>query len=262
MIQYPIKLFSVQHLMFLAVVVPAAVFIACLMARKLGFNKNVFWVCAGISLLCEFQRILFFIEGSAAEGFRLPGHQVPLNACPFLVVLIVILALSKKPEEHRKLLAYMYPMMVFGGFLGVLLAGEALSYHGLSDLATYRYFFYHMMVISLGLYLYLSKPFEYNLKDYGMSLFLNFCSIIMGIWVNGFFGWEPRANHMFVVRPPAKNLPILNLDNGWGRYIFNFLCVGVVLITLAYLPVIIRAIREKLVKTSANSPTQRRLASP
>jgi len=244
--EYPIKLFSAQHLMFLAVTVPIAVIVASFLAKKLGFNKKVIWVCAIIGLLCELQRILFFIEGTAADGFRLPGHQLPFNACPFQVVLIVILALSKKPEEHRKLLSYMYPMMVCGGFLGMLLAGEALSYHGLSDLATYRFFFYHMMVISLGLYLYLSKPFQYGIKDYGMSMFLTFCSMLMGIWVNAFFGWEPRANHMFLVRPPADGLPILNLNRGWPAYIFSLSCLGFILITFSYLPVIIRAIREKV----------------
>jgi len=244
-VRYPIALFSVQHLMFLAVLVPAAAIVASIMARKLGFNKKVIWVCAIIGLLCELQRIFFFIEGTVAEGFRLPGNQLPFNACPFQVVLIVILALSEKPEEHRKLISYMYPMMVCGGFLGMLLAGEALSHHGLSDFATYRFFFYHMMVISLGLYLYLSKPFKYDLRDYGMSLFLSFCSMIMGIWVNAFFGWEPKANHMFIVRPPAPGLPILNMNHGWGMYAFSMSCLGIILITFSYLPVIIRAIKEK-----------------
>jgi len=244
-VRHPIALFSVQHLMFLAVLIPIAVVIANLVAKKFGFNKKVIWVCAIISILCELQRIFFFIEGSAADGFRLPGSQLPLNSCPFQVVLIVILALSKKPEEHRKLLSFMYPMMFMGGFIGMLLAGEALSHHGLSDLATYRYFFYHMTVICLGLYLYLSKPFEYNLRDYSVSLFLAFCSMVIGVYMNAFFGWEPRANHMFIVRPPAPNLPILNLDRGWGAYFFAICGIGIFLITLSYLPVIIRAIKEK-----------------
>jgi len=246
--RYPegaIELFSVQHLMFLAVLVPVAVITAIILAKKLGFNKKVIWVCAIIGLLCELQRIFFFIEGSAATGFRLPGHQLPFNACPFQVVLIVILALSEKPETLKKLLSYMYPMMVCGGFLGTLLAGEALGVHGLYDFATYRFFFYHMMVICLGLYLYLSKPFKYSIREYVTSIFLTFCSMIMGIWVNAFFGWEPRANHMFIVRPPAKNLPILNLERGWGGYVLSLSCLGLILITLCYLPVIIRTIKEK-----------------
>ena len=245
-VRYPIALFSIQHLMFLAVTVPIAAIIASFLAKKLGFNKKVIWVCAIIGLLCELLRIVFFIEGSTADGFRLPGHQLPLNACPFQVVLIVILALSQKPEEHRKLLSYMYPMMVCGGFLGMLLAGEALSYHGLSDFATYRFFFYHMMVISLGLYLYLSKPFQYSIREYGTSMFLTFCSMFLGIWANAFFGWEPRANHMFIVRPPAEGLPILNLNHGWLVYLINLSWIGFVLITLCYLSVIIKAIKEKL----------------
>jgi len=244
-VRYPIALFSFQHLMFLAVLVPVAVAAAVFLARKLGFNKKVIWVCAIVGLLCELQRIFFFIEGTPADGFRLPGSQLPFNACPFQVVLIVILALSQKPQEHRKLLSYMYPMMVCGGFLGTLLAGEALSVHGLSDFATYRFFFYHMMVISLGLYLYLSKPFTYTVREYAMSLFLTFCSMIMGIWANAFFGWENRANHMFIVRPPADGLPILNLNRGWGVYVFNLSWIGFVLITLCYLPVIVRAVKEK-----------------
>jgi len=244
-VRYPIALFSVQHLMILAVLVLVAVITAPLMARKLGFNKRVIWVCAIIGSLCELQRIAFFIEGTAADGFRLPGNQLPLNTCPFQVILIIILALSKKPEEHRKLLAFLYPMMMCGGFMGALLAGEALSVHGLLDLATYRFFFYHMMIVTLGLYLYLSKPFKYGLEDYVTSLVVSFCSVILGVYANAFFGWEPRANHMFIVRPPAPGLPILNLNHGWGVYLFSMACLGFIIITLCYLPVIIRTIRER-----------------
>ena len=248
MIQYPISVFSPTHFLFLLTACTAAGICAYFLAKKYSFNKKVIWVCAIIGLACEAERLLFFVKELPGGGYRLPANLIPLNTCPFMLVLIFILALSEFPQKRRKLLSFMYPMMVAGAFMGMLLAGEALSSHGLLELATYRYFFYHGMVICLGLYLYLSKPFQYNIKDYGMALFLSFSYLIAGIWVNGFFGWDPEVNHMFVVRPPVEGLPILNFNYGWTGYILAIMTLGMFLVTVCYLPVIINAVKRKAQK--------------
>ena len=243
MIVNPIKLFSIPHLLFLLVLLPLAVFAAFACAKKFGFNKRVIWTCAVIAMLCEIQRLIFFIKDTG-NGFRLAASHIPLNHCPFMVILIFFLALSDAPQKFRKLLVFMYPMMTGGGFIGMLLPSAAINYHGLSDFATYRYFFYHAMVISMGLYLFLSKPFEYKLKDYFMGLLLCFSSLFIGVWINGFFGWDPEVNFMFVVRPPVEGLPILNFRHGWPGYMLDMIMIGAILCTLCYLPVIIKAISQ------------------
>ena len=238
-IEYPIRIFSAVHFTFLIAALLLALFFAILLSRKFGFTKKIIWVCAFIGLVCEMERMLFFVR-ETPSGYRLPANLIPFNLCPFQVVLIAILALSEAPEKHRKLISFMYPAMVGGGLMGMALCGEAFAAHGLSDLATYRYFLYHGMVVFMGFYLYLSKPFHFGLINYGYSLFLISCAGIMGIWINGFFGWDPEANHMFLVRPPVNGLPILNLDRGWPFYLLDIMMLSALLITLCYLPVIIR----------------------
>ena len=90
-IQYPVTLFSVPHLLFMAVLLPAALLSAFYLSKKCGFTKKIIWICAIIGLLCELERMLFFIEETAG-GFRLPGDFLPFNLCPFQVILIFILA--------------------------------------------------------------------------------------------------------------------------------------------------------------------------
>jgi len=58
--------------------------------------------------------------------------------------------------------------------------------------------------------------------------------------VNGFFGWDPRVNFLFVVRPPREGLPLLNLERGWAVYIAQIAWIAVAVFTLCYSRVIAR----------------------
>ena len=126
-IQYPIGIFSVSHVIFLIVLLPAAMVCAFFLAKKCGFSKTVIWVYSILGLMCEIERILFFLEEAPGGGMRPHPNHLPLNACPFQVILILILALSEKPQKHRVLLSFMYPMMVGGGFIGMLIPSAAVA---------------------------------------------------------------------------------------------------------------------------------------
>jgi len=231
------------HMLFLWIPIICAIILAVFVSRKYGYNKKVIWTCLVIGLLCEMEKIAFFVVETEG-GFRLPPNHLPFNLCPMQIILLFFLAFSESIEKSRKLIAFMFPTMIAGAFMGMLIP-EAIHFHGLAEFATYRYFFYHGMVVFCGFYLYFSKPFEYNIKDYGMTIFLLFCMLIAGIWVNAFFGWDTDVNHMFLVRPSLPNLPVLNLDNGYVVYIRNVILLGFVLISSCYLPVIIRTFRKK-----------------
>ena len=242
---YPVTIMSVPHILFLSVLLPVAVFCASKLAKKYGFTKKIFWVCAFIAMVCETEKILFFVR-EAAGGFRLPAEHLPFNMCTFQILLIFIVMLSANPQKHKILLSFMFPTMIAGGFMGMFVASAVQDFHGLLDIATYRYFFFHAMVVFLGFYLYFSKPIRYDIKSYLSALFFAYVMLISGIWMNAFFGWYPNANFMFSARPPSEGLPIINLNNGWTGYIFAIMCLGLLLITLCYLPVIIREARDFL----------------
>lgn len=242
-VQFPVAMFSLPHILFL-LCLPLAAFLGIHVARKAGFSIKVLWTCALIGLVSEFEKILFFArEIPGHTGSRMAAGQLPLNMCPFQVILLLVLVLSGNPQKHKNILAYMFPTTIAGGFMATLIAAAIENYHGLLDISTYRYFFFHAMLVFLGFYLYFSKPINYDIKSYFTAIFGALLWLIAGIWMNGFFGWEPSVNFNFAVRPPAEGLPLLNLNNGWPAYIFTLIAMGTVLITLCYLPVIIREIR-------------------
>jgi len=239
-VSYHIALFSVPHIAFLAVLWTAAAILAFFLSKKLGYSKKLVWICAFLGLLCEIEKILFFMQETPG-GYRLPAEHIPLNMCPLQIFFIFALALSESPQKCKTILSYMYPTMIGGGFIGMLIPSVVvLGYHGLLDFSTYRYFFFHGMLIFLGLYLYLSKPIQYTIKNYGIALAFVSMIVMFAIWVNAFFGWDPAVNFWFIVRPPAEGLPILNLNHGWAVYAFHLVWICVLLITLCYIPVIKR----------------------
>ena len=242
-IPYPVTMLSLPHIIFMVTLLPIGTVCAIFLAKKFGFSKKIIWVYLILGMACEIEKILFFLEEVPGGGMRLPPDHLPLNACPFMVILLFILALSEKPRKRRLMLSFMYPLMTAGGFIGMIIPSAAVHFHGLLDLSTYRYFFFHAMIISGGIYLYLSKPIEYSMKDYGMALFLIFSQMVASVWINGIFGWDHRVNQQFAVRAPLDGVPLLNMDKGWAVYMLNMMGIGVVLVTLCYLPVIIKSAR-------------------
>ena len=235
-----ITLLSAAHVIFLAGTMIIAIAAAVFLSGKIGFSKKLVWVCLVIGLLCEMEKIFFFMEGSA-DGYRLPAEHIPLNLCPFQIFLIFALAVSQDIKKRGLLISYMYPTMFAGGFLGMLLPSVLfLGYHGVFDFSTYRYFLFHGMVVFLGLYLYLSKPVEFNIKSFASSLACLSLVMLVIVWANAFFGWDPAVNFWFLVRPPAENLPILNLDRGWTNYMLQLGWLAVLLFALCYIREIIR----------------------
>jgi len=248
-IQYPIGLMSVPHIIFLAVLIPSAIILAFVLSRKIGFSKNVVWVCFIIGILCEIEKILFFMQELPGGGYRLPAEHIPFNLCPFQIFLMFILVISADIKKRSFLITFMYPTMVAGSAFAMFVPAVIIQgYHGLLELATYRYFIYHALLVFMGFYLYMSKPIQYSIKSLGTAIIGIFSAAIVMIWVNAFFGWDPTVNFFFLVRPPAENLPFLNLDRGWGFYFFQIMCLGGLFFTMCYIREIVRDL-PGLVKT-------------
>ena len=254
-IAHPLRIFSIPHFAFLAFFWPLAVVVARVVAKKHGFSKKVIWTVAVLAALCEAERILFFLApiGGEVTGYRLPPNHLPFNICLFQIFLIYSLALSAAPEKRRKSLAFMYPMMVVGGAIGMLIPAAAMPFHGLSDFATYRYMFLHAMIVFFGFYLYWSKPFTYTIRDYGTSMACAVAMLYVAILLNSFFGWDQTVNHLFVaLGVPAAGLPVLNMDHGWGFFILQMAGACVTLFAVCYhreiardLPSVVKAIKSR-----------------
>jgi len=251
--QVKFTLLSFPHTVFLTASMVIAIILAVIVAKKIGFSKSVIWICLVIGIACEMEKIFFFVEDTGF-GYRLPAEHIPFNLCPFQIFLIFALAIADDIKKRKLIITYMYPTMVAGGFLGMLLPSVIfLGYHGVTDFSTYRYFLFHGMVVFCGMYLYLSKPIEYSIKSFATSIAALFVVMIMTVWINAFFGWDKTVNFFFLVRPPAENLPIINFNQGWTMYIFKLGGLTVFFFSLCYcreiirdLPKLIGSIKDKL----------------
>ena len=66
---------------------------------------------------------------------------------------------------------------------------------------------------------------------------------------------EYNTNFMYLVRPPMKNLPFLNLDDGWYVYFLRLLALGAGIVSLFHLPFIIRERKsEKKIAAPEDAP--------
>jgi len=238
-IQYPLVFFTIPHFTFLVVLWSAAVFLAIFLTRKFGFSQKVVWVCMLLALLSEIEKIFFFIADTG-NGFRLPAEFLPFNLCSLQIFFITALALSHNPRKMTILISFMYPALVGGGIMGSVVPSFVFDYHGLLDFATYRFFIYHAMLIFLGLYLYMSKPIEFSIKSFGYGFLILGMIFIFAVWINGFFGWNPETNFCYFVRPPAEGLPLINMNNGWGVYVFTFAMICFAIYFFCYLTEIFR----------------------
>lgn len=243
-VQYPVVFFSFPHITILLVLWSTAVFLAFFLSRKYKFSNKVIWVCMLLSLLCEIDKIFFFMTDTG-NGFRLPAEFLPFNLCSIQIFFISALALSHKPKKNKILISFMYPSLIGGGILGSVIPSFVFNYHGFLDFATYRFFIYHAMLIFLGLYLYKSKPIKFTIKNFGYASVFIWMIFIFAIWINGFFGWEPETNFCLLVRPPAEGLPFINMDSGWSAYVSRFALIAFSIIFLCYLPVFIKEIKQR-----------------
>lgn len=205
-----------------------------------------------LALLSEVEKIFFFIADTGS-GFRLPAEYLPFNLCSLQIFFISALALSHNPKKLTILISFMYPALIGGGIMGSMVPSFVFDFHGLEHFATYRFFIYHAMLIFLGLYLYMSKPIEFNIKSFGYAFLVISMIFIFAVWINGFFGWNDETNFCYFVRPPAEGLPVINMDRGWNVYVFTFALIVLVIFFFCYLkeifrdvPVLIKSITGKI----------------
>jgi len=252
-VQYPVVFYTISHLGFIAVLWPAAVFLAVFLSRKYGFNHKIIWICMILAMASEIEKIFFFIADTGS-GFRLPAEYLPFNLCSLQIFFISILALSHNPRKLTVLISFMYPALIGGGIMGSMVPSFVFDFHGLEHLATYRFFIYHAMLIFLGLYLYMSKAIEFNIKSFGYAVLVITMIFIFAVWINGFFGWNEETNFCYFVRPPSEGLPVINMNRGWNIYVFTFAAISFLIFFFCYLKIIIADITALIKKNCRHKP--------
>ena len=234
-------LFGTKHIIILVVCLLLIV-LGFIFSKKLSFEK-IIKVMLGVGIVSEVIKVFYYIiANEATHGGYLPKTDLPFHLCSIQILFIVFLNISKNEKAKRVLLSFMVPSCLFGGIAALLIATES-SRNGMWIL-TAQYFLYHVAIIIFAMYVLRSQEFNFTIKDYFNCLkFLGVIGMI-AIYVNSILNdGSGKINFMYVVAPPADNLPILNLDHGWFVYILSYAGVALLFISLTYIKPIINAIK-------------------
>lgn len=244
------KMFGTLHIICL---LSCAVVITLLtiFLRKISIEKSI-----RITLICgiisEIIKVgTYIIINEEEYGGYLPKTDLPFHLCSIQIIFLLILTFTKKESIKRLLLSFMIPSCLIGG-LGALMIPTSSSLN--RYVITFQYYMYHAVIMWFALHLLLSKEFKLTLKDYRNSLLFLLAVGMLAIYVNSLLNdYIHNINFMYVVNPPAENLPILNKNHGWLVYILSYGGIAVVAITMFYIRPFIEFFKSKSKKQQETS---------
>lgn len=225
-------MFTTNHFIWMGI---CAVFIGVLLFLSLKFKfsyKTAARIMAVISVASELCKIFTHIEEPADGGGVLDPGSLPLHLCSILIFLIFYCALSQNAEGIKRVTAFCTPVAIWGGLLAILMATSGVNF---AKPYAYQCFLYHAGLLWWALYLLCTKQVDLGWKAYARNLAVLGSMLFIMIWVNSALSVYD-TNFWYVVRPPADNLPLLNLDNGWLCYFLTLVAIGLFVLTVTHLP--------------------------
>lgn len=229
-------MFTTNHFIWMGI---CAVMIGLLLllSLKLKFSRQrASLLMALIALASELCKIFTHIQEPSAGGGVLEPDALPLHLCSILIFLIFFCAFSHRQQLVDQTVSLCVPVALWGGPLAILMATSGVNF---AKPFAYQCFLYHAGLLWWALHMLLTKQVDLGFKAYTRNLKVLGGMLVMMIWVNSALSVYD-TNFWFVVRPPAKGLPLLNLNHGWLCYFLTLVGIGLFALSVTHLPAIIR----------------------
>lgn len=239
-------LFGTKHLIILAICVVTIV-LSFIFTRKTSL-KQMTTAMLTIGIASEIIKVFYYIiQNEETHGGYLPKTDLPFHLCSIQIIFFAIIYFSKNQKLKRLLLSFMLPSCLIGGFMALLIATDS-SRNGMW-IITVQYFGYHVALVVFALKLLTTKEIKWQVADIKNCLLLLAFFGFLSIYLNGALNdGSGKINFMYTVAPPEKNLPYLNLNQGWFIYILKYALLAVVAVILVYIKAIIDYFRNDVKK--------------
>ncbi len=238
-------MFSAEHFIWMAL---CAVFVALLTFLSLRFKfsyRTSALIMALVAFVSELSKILShmeFVNGEdVSDGMVIEAGALPLHLCSLLVFVFLFLPFCQNQKLKAFLNSFIVPIGLIGSLTAILVATSGTDF---TKITSYQCFVYHAAMIWFALYLVLTGQADLGIRAWIRNMATLFSLAVLMIWVNGALQ-AYDTNFFYVVRPPADNLPLLNLDKGWFAYIGGLMLCGLVGVTAVHLPGIIGELKRK-----------------
>ena len=278
-------MFNLDHIIWLVLSIAGIALLTFFSVKKKWSFKKVAIIVAIIALASETFKIAthvfpcyrkdFLGEGAKVSGFEgamyLLPKSLPFHLCSMLIFFVFFLALSKNEKLIEKVKTFCVPIFIFAGILALVIntafdgdihnfesftgciedlnaykaSKDALDLSSyLATLSAYQYFPYHAAILWFGLYTMITKQVKFGFKEWLRNDLILYALFICAIWMNS-ITIKFSTNFMFVVCPPAKGLPLLNLNHGWHVYIIHYMLIAAICTFLFQLPFMIKEWKAK-----------------
>ncbi len=238
-------MFTTEHWIWIGICI---VFITALtyLSLRLRFSlRTASFIMAGISLVSEGSKILSHMEfvsnKDPMKGMVIDAEALPLHLCSLFIFAFFYLPFCENEKLKKRILSLTVPVGLMGATLAILLATSGTDFTAAEP---YQCFLYHAGMLWFALYLVITRQADLGRRAWLRNCILLFSMAIFMVWVNGFLQTY-NTNFWYVVRPPVKNLPILNLENGWYAYFATLISIGFAALTAVHLPFMLKESREK-----------------
>ncbi len=251
-------MFTWRHILWLFICAAMITVTVMRYRRKRPALKKVLKTAMIISVLSEVIKIFSVIRmvpssNGVIYGPYIPMNHLPLHFCSVQIILIYYVSTTENEKKRKKVLGYMYST----GMLGALAALAMPSIFStsvpverafVSPLA-YQFFFFHSMLIALGIIIAISGEITWRWKHCTDTLLFVYLLGFISLYVNSLLASPTYVdgelvsvdfwtNFFFTFNNPL-GIRFTQLWH-WVLYFVILFAVATALIVLSFLPLIKR----------------------
>ena len=229
-------MFTVEHFIWIGLCAAFVISMTLISAKGKWSLKTAGLIMTAICVFSEVSKIMSDMEASpVTQGMVLDPRSLPFHLCSLLLFAVLYITFGKDGTLKQTLMTFMAFAGTIGSFCAIMIPTNGTDF---GDIGAYQCFVYHAGLMWFSLYLIATKKAKLGIKAYGRNALMLLSLVVAMLYVNSALS-AYGTNFLYLVRPPMKNLPILNLDNGWYVYFLTLLGIGTVILTLFHLPFIL-----------------------
>lgn len=251
-------MFSLYHFIWLGICFVILVFGTYVLKKYQIPMKDLLTICCVLCVVSELIktfsaiRLVPSVDGSQYYPYIEMQH-LPLHLCSLQILCIFYLRFSHNERIKDILYGFMYPTCIAGAFMALALPSiftESIKVtQAFTHPLAYQFFLYHTMLIVLGIRILQSNEVQLCKKHYfytlGILCVLAFLSLYANsmfahsIYENGILQHVDYTPNLFFTYQPPIDIAITELWQ-WYVYLGVIILLALVLITLFYLPYLVK----------------------
>lgn len=270
-------MFSPDHFLWMGIVVIVVLLLTFISTKFKWSFKTATTVILVIYILAEVFKIITHVfpaskwlgEGATIDNFDASSEMgaryylpksLPFQLCSSMIFLVFYLRFGKNEERLQTVKNFLVYIFLVAASLAVLL-GTCLNANNTANFldsfkdpecGPIQFFLYHGGMIWYGVWLVKNKQVQFGMKQFLTNLAFVGIMVVLAIYINSVL-IVYKTNFMFVVAPPAKGIPLLNLNHGWHAYMAHYLFILALVTFLFELPgIIIEKKKKKAIEAKAN----------